>query len=229
MIGAVILCRHDSQRLPGKILRELHGRVVLDIIVQRLSAALPSEAILVATSEDSSDDPIVTHCNQKQIAFYRGSKHDVASRFLAAGKSANWEYLVRVNGDNPLGDHGALLHLLNVAESGQYDFLTNVPGRTFGRGLSLEIIRTQVFEKAYPDFSPEDMEHVMTYFYPRGARFRTYTLHCDPPVPNEIHFALDTHQDLANLEELLGRIPVDPKLHSANTLADAYKRRNDGI
>ena len=50
-IGAVILCRYNSTRLPGKVLIKIAGKEALGYVYERLLKVMPSENIVVETSE----------------------------------------------------------------------------------------------------------------------------------------------------------------------------------
>ncbi|MBK6669472.1 MAG: hypothetical protein IPG46_07245 [Actinobacteria bacterium] len=69
-----------SSRLPGKALRTVAGRPLLGYAIDRLRHASVVGAIVVATSDDPSDDPIEAFCRSEDIAFHRGSLNDVAAR-----------------------------------------------------------------------------------------------------------------------------------------------------
>ena len=54
---AIIQARMGSTRLPGKVLRDLHGKI-LEIIIERVSMSDYIDQIAVATSIESQDDLI---------------------------------------------------------------------------------------------------------------------------------------------------------------------------
>jgi spore coat polysaccharide biosynthesis protein SpsF len=80
-IGIIVLCRYNSSRLPGKALKLLNGRSVLGHILDRLSYV--SNQIIVATSDQKSDDEIEKFCNYSNVECYRGSLNNVSNRFLS--------------------------------------------------------------------------------------------------------------------------------------------------
>ena len=84
-IGFVIICRYNSSRLPGKILMEINGKSILQYIIERLSLVVPENNIVVATSEEKTDNPIAEYCIKNKINVFRGSLDNVALRFLNCG------------------------------------------------------------------------------------------------------------------------------------------------
>ena len=57
-ILAIIQARMSSSRLPGKVLRDLGGKPVLERVISRVSRSRYISSVVVATTADPSDDPI---------------------------------------------------------------------------------------------------------------------------------------------------------------------------
>ena len=54
-IGIIILCRYDSNRLPGKILKRINGKPVLNYIIERLTYT-EKQTLLENTIDDKLID-----------------------------------------------------------------------------------------------------------------------------------------------------------------------------
>ena len=142
-IGVILLCRTSSSRLPNKIFSEFYGASVLTHILLRLSKVVPISEIIVATSDHISDDEIETYCNRSHLQCFRGSLDNVIDRFYQCAVTYCLDYAVRINGDNVFVDGISLLQMLSIARTGSYDLITNVPGRTFPYGMSIEVIKSK--------------------------------------------------------------------------------------
>lgn len=198
--GLVVLARSTSSRLPGKALLDIAGKPVIGFILRRLLAVVAKENIVVATSDQPSDDPIAAYCSQNGIKCYRGSLTNVAERFFGAAQSAGWTYAARINGDNVFVDTDLLRRMIRIAETNKYDFISNVKGRTFPKGMSIEIVRTAYFLSKLPAIqsSPEHREHVTSYLYENDANSNhCYVLNTEIPEMAGMQLALDTPEDLA--------------------------------
>jgi spore coat polysaccharide biosynthesis protein SpsF len=165
-IGIIVLCRYSSSRLPGKILKEINHKPVLEYILERLNSVTKATTIVVATSDQPSDDPIADYCESVNVNCYRGSLENVSQRFLDCSDHFQMDYAVRVNGDNlftdpKLVDQGIELAILKSA-----DFVTNVKDRTFPTGMSVEVVKTNFYRDQISEFSDDTFrEHVTLYFY----------------------------------------------------------------
>lgn len=57
-IHAILQARMTSTRLPGKVLKEILGQPMLSRQIERLQKASMIDKIIIATSNEPSDDPI---------------------------------------------------------------------------------------------------------------------------------------------------------------------------
>lgn len=210
-IGIIILCRHGSKRLPGKILAEIRGRSLLGIILDRIECGAPGVPVVVATSSHGSDDAIAEFCRRSSVPCYRGSLDDVAGRFLGCAEHFGLTHAVRINGDNLFVDPMTLNAMLAIAQTEAYDLVTNVPGRTFPTGMSIEIVETAFYRKSIEQtVDPAHREHVTSWLYERRDQGRWYIFEnrvC--PQAAGLQLAIDTAADLERARSILDRAVTD--------------------
>ena len=102
MTGIITQARINSSRLPNKIMLEAGGKSFLQHHTERLSkTSLP---VIIATTDDGSEKPIVDFCIKKNLTYYRGSESDVLKRFYEAAVENNLTTIIRVTSDCPLID-----------------------------------------------------------------------------------------------------------------------------
>ncbi|MBK1646790.1 hypothetical protein CKO25_19535 [Thiocapsa imhoffii] len=206
-IGIVLLCRYDSKRLPGKILRDIRGRSLISYIVERIRQAAPERPLVVATSTAGSDDPIAGYCRRAGLKCFRGSLDDVAGRFLECIVENEWDFGVRINGDNLFLDPQTLHAMLAIADTDQFDFVTNVPGRTFPYGMSVEIVRASFYRTSMKTTTePSHREHVTSWLYENPSLGRRYVYqNTSCPEAAGLQLAIDTPEDLERACQILDR------------------------
>jgi len=212
-IGYIILCRFNSSRLPGKILRKINGKPLLEIILDRLEP-LGRENIILATSTESTDDPIADWCKLNGVKFYRGSLDNVAERFLKAARWGNFDYAVRINGDNLFADGELIKSLAERAASQHLDFLSNVPQRTFPTGMSIEVVKTDFYESSMQKFNEEKyFEHVTLYFYehPEILGAHEFVTNTTLPFATGMKMAIDTEEDFKKAEKIMNILGAEYK------------------
>ena len=195
-IGAIILARLTSSRLPAKGLRDIAGKKLLQHIVDGLYTCRCLDKVIVATSSQSDDDEIETFCNRNGILCFRGSLENVAERFLGAARFYDLTHAVRINGDNLFVNPELVDDIcLKVAEG--FDFVSNVPGRTYPNGMSVELVSTNVYANLYQEFSQDDhFEHVTSYIYQNDTNLAKYYFkNIKATEAHSIQLAVDTKYD----------------------------------
>jgi len=101
-VTAIVQARMTSTRFPGKVLADLAGRPMILQQLARLKAATTITNIVIATSDDSSDDELASVVTEAGYAVVRGSLDDVLSRFITAIQAHPTEIVVRVTADCPM-------------------------------------------------------------------------------------------------------------------------------
>ena len=225
-VGIIILCRYSSTRLPGKILMEIEGKSVLENIHARLLQSKSVDQVIIATSDDTSDDVIESFCNSKQIPCYRGSLKNVSERFMKCAQEFKLDYAIRINGDNLLIDLDLLSNMIAQSKNEALDFCSNVPGRTFPYGMSIEIVKTDFYAKVFQNFNNDrDLEHVTIHLYENDA-YGKYKFIENTSYPNlkGVKLAIDTIEDFENaklLAEALPGFPTDYNIEDISKLIQA--------
>jgi spore coat polysaccharide biosynthesis protein SpsF len=228
---AVVQARMGSSRLPGKVLKPLAGRPVLDHVVTRVMAAERIDEVVVATSILPGDDAIADHCAALGWSCVRGSEADVLSRYAVAARSTAADLVARVTSDCPLFSPRVLDDMLAAFDPTAIDYMsTNWPERTFPIGLDCEVMRADallaISERAT---DPYDREHVTPHFYRNADRFRLSGHRCEAPL-GHIRITLDTAEDYDRLVALLEVHPelADPRVDVCAIVADYFGCNSEG-
>ena len=79
-IAAIVEARMTSSRLPGKHLVEVLGKPILGYLLDRLKTVESIDTIIIATTENSTDDVLVEFAKKNMVEIYRGDEDDVMGR-----------------------------------------------------------------------------------------------------------------------------------------------------
>ncbi len=189
----------SSARLPNKALRDNGGRPLLGHVIDRLryAAADLNCQVIVATSTKPDDDAIADLATAGQAEIYRGSLADVAGRILAAAQEFELDSLVRVSGDSPFISPSIVASAVEISKTEDPDLTTNVFPRTFPRGMSVEVIKTESLRKLLESsLSDDEREHVTKAFYDRPNDFGVINFTSPHGDLSPINLAVDTADDL---------------------------------
>jgi len=97
-----------STRLPGKVLMPADGKPLLQILIERLQRVSGLDEIVIATTENSTDNPASGLGKHLGVGVFRGSDDDVLGRVCGALRAAQADICVDITGDFPLMDAGHL-------------------------------------------------------------------------------------------------------------------------
>ena len=166
----IIQARMGSTRLPGKVLFEVDGVVLLEYQINRVKLAKKIDKIVVATGDNQENDLIEKLCLKLKIDCFRGSEKDVLDRYYQCSqKYPEYENIIRVTGDCPLIDPKVIDQVIDLFEQGAYDFVSNVEPPTFPDGMDVEIFsRTLLMQAAKNAVLPSQREHLDEYMLHNG-------------------------------------------------------------
>lgn len=193
---AVIQARLRSTRLPGKVLLDLAGMPVLGRIVERARAASKINDVIVATSDDPSDDPISKFCEEFGVPCFRGSERDVLDRFYQAALSRPAESVVRITGDCPLLDPQVVNHVIDGFLKQRVDYASNTILPTYPDGLDVEVMLLSALERAWKEArEPYEREHVTPYLRTAEQFTRLSIAHPSGKSFGNLRWTLDEPKD----------------------------------
>ena len=173
MIIAILQARVSSTRLPGKVLKPILGKPMLQHQVERILKSKKIDKLVIATSNDSSDEAIYKLCKTIKIDCYRGSLDNVLDRFYWTAKRYNPTSIVRLTGDCPLIDPFFIDELINFYMDENCDYASNCLEPTLPDGLDAEIFTFKALEKAWKEAElPSEREHVTPYINSNPDIFR---------------------------------------------------------
>jgi spore coat polysaccharide biosynthesis protein SpsF len=225
-VGFQIICRYNSNRLVGKILKEIEGKPILKYIIERLNEVTDLANIVIATSSEPSDNPIIEFCQKENINYFRGSLENVSQRFIECALSKQHIYTTRINGDNIFVDIESLKEMIEIAKMRKYDFVSNLKGRSFPKGMSVEIVRTAYYRKQFEKFNhPDHYEHVTLYLYQNeeGENFYYY-FNKICPESGGIQLAIDTQEDFSLATKIISNFAGQHLKYGLEDVFNLYKQ-----
>ncbi|MEW5976518.1 MAG: NTP transferase domain-containing protein [Acidobacteriota bacterium] len=203
--GAIVVGRLDSSRLPGKVLRSIHGEPLLAYVLARCGQIkVEGKKVVVATSSRSVDDPIADYCDQAGVACFRGPEIDVARRVLECATHFGFDCIARVNADSPFLEPALLEEACHLVRNEGYEFVTNLYPRSFPYGVSVEVMKTDTFEEACARMdSAFHREHVTRVLYEQIDRYRFFNITRREQDLSSVRLTIDTPEDLAHFDQFV--------------------------
>lgn len=207
-VVCIMQARTGSTRLPGKILKKICGKTVLEHDVDRLKRVKNIDKIVIATTILEKDNVIVKEAKRLDVAYFRGSEEDVLSRYYYAAKENNADVVVRVTSDCPLIDSEVTEKIIKyyLDNIDKYDYVSNTIDRTYPRGLDTEIFSFKALEKAFNEAEDlMDKEHVTPYIWHNPSIFRLAQYKNEIDYSN-LRWTLDTIEDFQLISSIYDKL-----------------------
>jgi spore coat polysaccharide biosynthesis protein SpsF len=207
-IAAIIQARMTSTRLPGKVLMLLEAQPVLWHIIQRVQASKFIDEIIVATTTNKEDDPIIYLANKLCLKSYRGSETDVLDRYYQASKAFGVDVVVRVTADDPLKDPEVIDSVTQAfLEDADLDYASNTIAPTFPEGIDIEVFSFRALRRAWHEAtSTFDREHVTAYIWSNPQLFKLRNVANLLGDLSNLRWTLDTPEDFAFIKAVYRKL-----------------------
>src|SRR3989338_8595865 len=247
MVVVIVQARMNSMRLPGKVLMPILGIPVIQIIHQRLSEEKLVRDLIIATTAEMTDQPLVNLCHQLGYRVYRGDTNDLVDRYYRVIELLNLEdeeIVVRVTGDCPFIDPIVLDQMLDFYQqpsNHSIDYLHNtgfkctlanpeqhcekIPLLEYPDGFDVEIFRAKHIRALWvATRNQANLEHLATLFKAQSS----ITVVEYPFIGNgsiiptkwkQFHLSLDTSLDYAIICQIYQTVGINAGLNEITKCA----------
>jgi len=235
----------SSSRLPNKVLMPILGKPMLAHQIARLSQVKTPHKLIIATSEQKSDDAIAELCNKLKVNCFRGSLKDVLARYYQAAQAYNIDgsvkNIVRVTGDCPLIDSNIIDQVIELFLTSKVAYCSNCIPATLPDGLDVEVFTLAALKKAYKlAKQPSEREHVTPFIRNNPRLFTTKNFVHSPDLSHyrwtvdeaadfklisKIYQALYVKNPYFKLADIIRLLQQQPELAKINQ----HINRNEGL
>jgi spore coat polysaccharide biosynthesis protein SpsF (cytidylyltransferase family)/aryl-alcohol dehydrogenase-like predicted oxidoreductase len=220
----VLQARMSSSRLPGKVLLPLGG--FPSVVLAALRAGRDGTPVVVATSNEPSDEILVDILTRAGLKVVRGALEDVLTRFiLATADMADDDIAVRLTADNVVPDSAFIGRVVARLKHSSDDYVgTASPQNGLPYGLSAEAFRIRALRQADRKAT---MDHDRADVTPWMVRNACATIYSEP-VPDGLgaHVrctidTLDDYQAMARAVSAVSDAVACDSIEILKRLADA--------
>lgn len=202
-VVAIVQARMGSKRLPGKVLKNISGKPIIELLLTRLSKSKELNEIVVATSIETENDILYSLVKSLGYKCFRGSEKDVLNRYYEASKKFSADIIVRITADCPLIDPKLVDECIQGFKNHKVDYFSNTNPRTYPDGLDVSVISFSSIEKANNEAkSAFDKEHVITYIR-NSENFSKASLKYSEDL-SKLRWTVDNQEDLNVVKNIFG-------------------------
>lgn len=194
---AILQARTGSSRLPGKVLLPLGGSPMILRQLERIGRATSIDQIVVATSEDPSDDELARTVAAAGYDIVRGPLDDVLARFVIAADEHHPDVIVRLTGDCPLVCPEVIDEVVTTFHDSVADYMSNTLAPTYPDGLDVEVMSTHAIRRIETlSTDPDEREHVTLGIYRRFEEFAVENYANPSGIDHsDLRWTVDTSED----------------------------------
>lgn len=224
---ATIEARMTSTRLPGKVMRKVAEKPLLQWMIERLRHVSNLDDIVVATTMNEQDDPIVDLCEKLGCLYYRGSEENVLQRVLQAAESVNADVICELTADCPVIDPQIVQEAVNFYHGNDFDYVSNCHRRqagdinfhTYPIGMDVEVFSARALKIAHQEtLDPSDLEHVSLYIL-RHHQFSVGTIEASGKLRrSDLSFTVDEESDFQLIQAIVNELGRDGRIFSLSEM-----------
>jgi len=194
-IVAIVQARMGSSRLPGKVLKPIVNKPMIELLLTRLSQSRELDEIVVATSEHPQNDELQSIVEFLGYRCTRGSEKDVLNRFYEAAKTTGADVIVRITGDCPLVDPSLVDRCIQCYKDLEVDYFSNVNPSSYPDGMDIEVTSFASIERANNEaVLVYDREHVTPYILNSDSFLKSSIQHSENL--SNLRWTVDEQEDL---------------------------------
>ena len=223
----IVQARMTSTRLPGKVMKVVCGKPLLEHLIDRLKRVKYADRIVIATTVNETDDIIVELCKRLDISYYRGSEEDVLGRYYETAVEYGGDIIIRITSDCPVIDPEVVDYLINFFTNNieKYDYVSNTLECSYPKGMDAEVISFKTLKEAnFNAYEPYDREHVTPFIKKRPQQFRLYNILYKTDM-SRCRWTLDTPEDLELISKIFESLYYQNTFFSLNDIFSLMERK----
>lgn len=217
----IVQARMTSTRLPGKVLKKVLGKPLLSFQIERMRRVKLADELVIATTTNESDQPLIDLCASLNVPCFRGSEEDVLARYFGAATAYKADAVVRITSDCPVIDPVVIDKVIHFYNDHRplYDYVSNTLDRSYPRGMDTEVFSADVLSEVFFEAAkPFDREHVTPYIYMNPERYKMANVTYKSDESRH-RWTVDTVEDYELIKGIIENLyPQNPNFTLEDTL-----------
>ena len=228
MIYAIIQARMGSTRMPGKVMLDLCGSPVIEHVINRLKESTLIDKIIIATSTNSNNKPLIDFCIKNELLYFVGSENDVLDRYYQAAKDNDIkedDIVIRITSDCPLIDPFVVDKVIKEHISTNNDYTANVIECTYPDGLDCEVFNFSVLKDTWINANlSSQREHVTLYIRDNPNKFKLGNVKNDVDL-SDLRWTLDEKEDFIFIKEVYKNLYRKDSFFAMDDIVDLLHKK----
>ena len=230
-VVAIIEARMTSSRLPGKHMLPANGKPMIEHLINRIKQVLSLDEIVMATTVNETDEPLVALTKRLGIACFRGSEEDVMSRVIGAAESVNADIIVGITGDCVIIDPLLVEQTIQMFLNNKCAYVNNAAVSSYPGGMNTQVYELESLKKsALMTDDSLDHEHVTSHIFRNPDLFPPVYLVAPPDLHwPELKLELDEPADYELLKKIIEYFGDENPYFSCKDVIDFLKEKQEWV
>lgn len=203
----IIQARMGSERLPGKVMKRLGEKPIVEHVINRASASKLIDEVVLATSDKDSENEMIDLLNKKKYFTFRGDENNVLKRYVDCTSIFGGDIIVRITGDCPFVDPDIIDYVISYYKMNDYDYVRLDVPNSFVRGFDVEVFSTEAMNKVYDATKKIEgdspyKEHVTYYMYKHPNEYKIGFVKGNETYKRDYRICVDTEEDFQVVETI---------------------------
>ena len=219
---AIIQARKGSTRFPDKILSQINGMSLLEILLQRIKKSKMIDKIVVAIPNNQENRILNEYIIRNEVSVFEGDEENLLDRFYKASLKFNASTIVRITSDCPLIDYEIIDQVINLYNKESAEFASNTNPPTFPDGMDVEVCSFNALQTAWKNANSSfHKEHVMPYII-ESKNFKTVNLYNRIDL-SDLRLTVDEKEDLTVIKNIFNHFKPNVNF-SLNDIITLYEK-----
>jgi len=218
-----------SSRLPGKVLKKILNKSILELIVERVQQIKNFDRIILVTGVKEKNELLRKEAEKLKIYCFFGSEKNILDRFYKASKKFNTDIIIRCTADNPLIDVNLINNGLEIFLKNNFDILGVDRKRTFPLGLNFQIFTKKALEISWKDNRDIHKDNFDKIFISPAKymlekrKFKNYTIISKKDY-SDIRLTLDYPEDFEMISKIYQKLYPHNKKFGLPEILDFFEK-----
>lgn len=233
-IVTIIQARLGSKRLPKKVFMPIAGKPILLRMFDRVSSAKLTGNIIIATTVQAIDDPIVELCKKNKISFFRGHSTDLLDRHYKTALKFNADAVVKIPSDCPLIDPSIIDKVIKyyINNQDKFDYVSNLHPPSYPDGNDVEVLSMKALKEAWIEANrPLEREHTTPFFWENPERFRIGNYQWEKGLDYSMshRFTIDYEEDYLFIKKIYDELYPKKRIFTLDDILDLLEQKPELI
>lgn len=219
-----------SSRLPGKVMLPLADKLLILRMYERVAFSNCTGKIVVAVTNDQSDNELALECRKNNLDVFRGSSLDLLDRHYKAAKKFDAEAVIKIPSDCPLIDPEIIdrVILYYINNSDKFDYVSNLHPPSYPDGNDVEIMSFKTLEHAWINAKKDfEREHTTPYIWENPDKFRIGNVLWETGLDYSMthRFTIDYKEDYEFIKRVYDELYYQTPMFSLNDILSLLKQK----